>query len=580
MDRAAVWRDFDEARILFEDLDLVAIDKPAFVSSQAADPERPDDVVTRLRRHFAERGRPSYLGVHQRLDRDTSGVLVMTRRREANAQVAAQFEGRKVLKVYRACVVGWPKGRGRAVLDDVLVPGDGGGMRVGSRQDLGPRGRGQRAITRVRVVEQREDRTMLELELETGRTHQARVQLARAGAPIAGDALYGVGGLGGRVVPAPRLMLHAYELELVHPSTGAPIRFTAPLPPELRAWLDRGDIGPLVYDDPAALDGAIGRAFERRFGLGRADQGPRATTAFRVINESGDGLPKLAVDVYGEHLVAQLYEDGDLWTPGRQERLLDALARVGTDGIYLKRRPKQANVLVDTRREDLAPCAPVRGTAAEDEIGILEEGIPYGARLGDGLATGIYLDQRANRRRLREMAAGKRVANLFAYTCAFSVAAAKGGAVTTTSVDASAVALGRGQANFTRAGVPLAGHAFVADDVFAWLARAKARSERYDIMVLDPPSFSTTKQTTFTAVGGYVDLAAQALLLLAPGGVLLACANHRKMVRAKFRRYLHEAAHAAGRKVAQLKDLADPADFPAAVGSESHLKSALLTLAS
>jgi 23S rRNA (cytosine1962-C5)-methyltransferase len=571
MDRAAVWRDFDGPRILSEDGDLVAIDKPVGISSQAADPDRPDDVVTRLKAYYAAQGLPTYLGTHQRLDRDTSGVLVMTRRREANAEVAAQFEGRKVIKRYRACVAGWPKGRASAVLDDVLVAGDGGLMRVGGRHDAGPRGRGQRAVTRVSVLSHKDGRTLLELELETGRTHQARVQLAHAGTPIAGDPLYGG-------AAASRLMLHAYELEMLHPGTGAPTRFTAPVPVELLGWIARGDLGLGIYDDADELDAVIRRAFERRYALGRADRGARATTAFRVINEGGDSLPRLAVDVYGDHLVAQLYEDGGSWTPERRERVLDNLAAMGADGVYLKVRPRQANVLVDTRREDLAPRAPVRGTAAPDEIEILEEGIPYGARLGDGLATGIYLDQRGNRKRLREMAAGRRVANLFAYTCAFSVAAARGGAAITVSVDASVAALDRGQANFARAGLPLGPHAFVADDAFAWLARAKAKRERYDLIVLDPPSFSTTKHTTFTVESGYVDLAAQALELLAPGGALLACSNHRKMVRAKFRRYLHEAARAAGRTVAQLKDLPDPADFPPALGAEPHLKSALLTV--
>ncbi len=578
MDPARVWPDFDEHRVLFEDPDLLAIDKPVGVPSQAADPERPDDVVTRLRAYFAARGQPTYLGVHQRLDRDTSGVLVMTRRREANGAIAQQFEGRKVKKTYRACVVGWPKGRARAVLDDVLVPGDGGRMRVGSP---GQRG-GQRAVTRVRIVRQNAERTLLELELETGRTHQARVQLAHAGAPIAGDVLYGHGP-GSRPrdsagSSAPRLMLHAYQLELLHPKTGAPTRFTAPLPAELEAWIDRGEIGLGIYDDTGALAAAVARAFERRFALGRAGAGPRRTTAFRVVNEAGDGLPRLAVDVYGDHLVAQLYEDADVWTTERRERVLDCLAAMGADGVYLKRRPKQASTLVDTRREDLAPRAPVRGTPAPDEIAIWEEGIAYGARLGDGLATGIYLDQRANRRRVRELAAGKRVANLFAYTCAFSVAAAAGGAASSVSVDASVVALERGQENFARAGVAGDGHTFVAEDVFAWMARAKARSERYDLIVLDPPSFSTTKHSTFAVEGGYVDVAAQAIALLAPGGALLACANHRKMVRAKFRRYLHEAARAAGREAAQLKDLPDPSDFPPPAGQECHLKSALLTL--
>src|SRR5690242_2590334 len=102
MDRAHIWPAFDDAWILHRDVDLLVVDKPARVPTQAADPGRPDDLVTRLREHLGI----DYLGVHQRLDRDTSGVLLFTARREANAAIAAQFEGRAVEKTYVACVTG------------------------------------------------------------------------------------------------------------------------------------------------------------------------------------------------------------------------------------------------------------------------------------------------------------------------------------------------------------------------------------------------------------------------------------------------------------------------------------------
>ena len=567
MDRTQVWPDYDQARLLYEDEDLLAVDKAVGVPSQAVDPERPDDLVARLKAYFASQGKPTYLGVHQRLDRDTSGVLVLTRRKEANASIAAQFEGRRVEKRYLAGVVGWPAKRDKATLEDVLAPGDGGRMRVVPPSDR----RGQHARTRVRVIERKGERALLELELETGRTHQARVQLAHAGAPLAGDRLYG-GAM------ASRLMLHASDIALSHPRTQARVRFRAPVPVEFETWLARGDLGVALYDDEALLARAVAAAFERRFALGRAGEGPRATTAFRVIHEEGDALPRLAVDIYGDHLAAQFYDEDGLWTAERRARVLDRLAATGVDGVYVKLRPKQANVLVDTRREELAPRAPVRGGPAPDELVVLEEGVPYGVRLGDGLATGIYLDQRGNRRRVREMAQGKRVANLFAYTCAFSVVAAKGGARSTVSVDASVAALERGRSNFALAGLALEGHEFLAEDARTWMARAKARRERFELVILDPPSFSTTKRAVFTVEGDYVEVAAAAIALLSPGGTLLACSNHRKMPRAKFRRYLHEAARAAGRDVAQLKDLPDPLDFPAAPGRESYLKSALLTV--
>ncbi len=574
MDRTRLWPDFRDAWILHEDADVVAIDKPEGISSQAADPDRPDDVVTRLGRFLGARGSDAYLGVHQRLDRDTSGVLLYARRREANKSLAAQFERRGVDKTYVACVLGWPAKRGRVTLRDTLAAGDGGRMRV-----IAPRSARVResveAVTHVREIARSGGRVMLELSLETGRTHQARVQLAHAGAAIAGDALYAG-------PAAARLMLHARALSLRHPAMDVPLRVESAVPPDFQAWLAHGDLGEAIYDDPGALSRALGRAMERRWGLGRTDSGPRATTAFRLLNEQGDSTPRLAVDVYDAWLVAQVHAGDGPWSdPARQERVLDALAGLGFDGIYLKVRPRQANVLVDTRRDEVAPRLPVRGVAAPEEIAILEEGCSYPVRLGDGLSTGLFLDQRDNRRRLRGMAAGQTLVNLFAYTCGFSLAAALGGARRTVSVDASVAALERGRGAFVRAGIADdAAHTFVGGDAFAWLDRMEKRPERFDLAVLDPPSYSALKRgKRFVADKDYVGLAAAALRILGPRGRLLACTNHRGISPSRFRKILFDAARQAGRAVAQVKDLPSASDFPEPPGGEPHTKSALVTLA-
>jgi 23S rRNA (cytosine1962-C5)-methyltransferase len=569
MERARVWPEFRDAWVLYEDADLIAINKPEGVSSQAADPQNADDIVTRLKHTLASRGGDAYLGIHQRLDRDTSGVLVYARRREANAGLAEQFERRKSRKTYVAGVTGWPHKRGEATLRDVLAPDRDGRIRAASGRERGT----VHAVTRVRVIDRRAERTLLELELETGRTHQARVQLAHAGAPIAGDSSYGG-------VPAPRLMLHASTLRLEHPATRRRMRFDAPLPPEFDSWLSRGDRGDAVYDDDAAFARALDRALERRWGLGRSVDGPRPTTAFRLVNERGDGLPRLAVDAYDGWLVAQFYGDDGPWADRSvRERVLDRLLGLGFDGVYCKVRPKQANVLVDPRREDIAPRLPVRGIPAPDDLAITEDGVPLLVRLGDGLSTGLFLDQRSNRRRVREIAGGASVANLFSYTCAFSVAAALGGAARTVSVDASVAALERGRANLERAGVrPSDAHTFVADDAFAWLSRAARRGERFDLVILDPPSYSTTKRGRFVADSDYASLAAAALAILAPGGRLLACTNHRGISVARFRRLLFAACRSADRDVVQIKDLPPAADFPVAADEQPNMKSALVTL--
>jgi len=605
MDRARIWPAFRSEHVLFEDDDLIAVHKPAGVPSQAAHPERPDDLVWRLRLFLAARDRVKdpYLGVHQRLDRDTSGVVLFTKKREVNAALAKQFEGRTLVKTYLAAVSGWSPVTRVVTLTDQLRKGDGGRMEVvaqrgkpvmrgrlrpGARPFDRDRDRGvglggsQRAVTHVTTRTQKEDRALLELRLETGRTHQARVQLANARAPIAGDPIYG-GAL------APRLMLHASRLELEHPRTGKRLDLRDPAPPAMADWVARGDRGEAVYDDSAGLDRALGLAVERRWSLGQSairEPVTERTTAFRLVNEEGDALPGLAVDVYGEHLVAQLYVGGVWEDAARRERVLDRLEALGFDGVYLKLRPKQANVLVDTRRDELAPALPVRGEAAVAELEVREEGVPYRVRLGDGLSTGIFLDQRTNRHLVRELARGARVLNLFSYTCAFSVVAGLGGAVRTVSVDASVVALEWGRANFEAAGMTLATgpdavHTFVAEDVFAWLARAATKNERFDLVVVDPPSYSSTKKRRFVAESDYDELVSMVAKVLAPHGKVVACCNHRGLSRSKLRRFVAQGLKGpqGAVELAQLKDLPDAPDFPPPLGREPHMKSVLATLA-
>jgi len=171
------------------------------------------------------------------------------------------------------------------------------------------------------------------------------------------------------------------------------------------------------------------------------------------------------------------------------------------------------------------------------------------------------------------------VLNLFAYTGAFTVAAAAGGARATVTVDVARAALAWARRNLDAIGADPAAHVVVEADVFPWLKAAARAGERFDLILLDPPSFATTKKSRFSAESDYAELAALALGVLAPGGRLLACTNHRGISRARLRRRLHEAARDAGCEVAQMKDLPDPVDFPPEPGAEPHLKSVLVTVA-
>jgi 23S rRNA (cytosine1962-C5)-methyltransferase len=444
------------------------------------------------------------------------------------------------------------------VLRHRIAAGRDGAVRAlppGARQ-------GQEAVTRWRVLARRGERALLELVPETGRTHQIRAQLAAAGAPIAGDLLYGG-------APAARLHLHASELVLRHPSTGKPMTIRSPAPPSFARWVEGA--ADRLPAGPAAVEALLRGAADRRYAIAHL---PR-TTVFRLANGAGDGLPGVDVDVYGDHLVVALSGDEAL---ERSEAVLDAAAALGPAGVYLKRRPKHASVIVDARREDFAPRAPVRGAPAPDELTVHELGLPYLVRLGEGLSTGIFADQRENRLLVRELSRGARVANLFAYTGGFTVAAVAGGARSSVTVDVSPGALAWAKKNIDALGADPALHALVDADALSWLARAAPHGEPFDFVVLDPPSFATTKQGRFSADGDYRRLAALALAALAPGGRLLACTNHRGITRAKFRRFLHEAARDSARTVVQMKDLPDPEDFPPEPGREPHLKSVLVTL--
>lgn len=553
---------FRERWIRYEDDDIIVVDKPPFVSSQESHEGQIDDLVSRLRRHLGRNGREPYLGIHQRLDRDTSGLVLYAKRKEANASLAKQFEARTIKKEYLALVRRF-RGPETSTLRDWLEPPRQGIVAVAPRKTR----TASQAVTHVTVLDRTQHATLLRLSLETGRTHQARVQLAHAGAPILGCALYG-----GET--AARLFLHASKLSCVHPRTGKPLEIKAETPDSFLKCL-RGASDDWVYDAPESLALLFELACDRRYALANSP----GTDTFRLVNDLGDGMPRLAVDVYGAYAVAQFYEDDATWGDAkRSERVLDAIHALGFSGVYAKWRPKQANTLVDTRTKERAPKDAVRGENAPDPLTVRENGVSYLARLGDGLSTGIFLDQRHARDLVCARVRGKSVLNLFAYQCAFTVAAAAGGAKRTVSVDVSAVALERGRDTLLAASLFDERHEFVAEDVFKWLQRAQKKSETFDWVILDPPSYSTTKDRRFVAESDFAELASLCLAVLKPGGVLLASMNHRKTSKNRFRKQLFEAGRLAKRDIARIRDTPESLDFPAQNGAERYLKSALVEL--
>jgi len=225
-----------EVRVVHEDADLLIVDKPAGLVVHPA----PGHATGTLVNALVGRGEPLATagiagvrrpGIVHRLDRDTSGLLMVARTDAAQSALQAQLKARRIKKTYLALVTGAvAAGTGRIEAPIGRDPGHRTRMAIVAR--------GRPATTNYRVRERFGGWTLLELDLVTGRTHQLRVHLAGIGHPVAGDRLYGTGAARRGPAGLERLFLHAWRLELTSPGSGRLIRAEAPLPSELARVLD------------------------------------------------------------------------------------------------------------------------------------------------------------------------------------------------------------------------------------------------------------------------------------------------------------------------------------------------------
>jgi 23S rRNA (cytosine1962-C5)-methyltransferase len=355
-------------------------------------------------------------------------------------------------------------------------------------------------------------------------------------------------------------MLHATELGIE--ALGEHIAVECPT--QFREWLESGSVKLGAIE---RLERALSVAASARFGIARE------ATAFRVADDAADDLPGVTIDRYGDFAVLSTTSEEAL---ERRHEIAELVVGAGVRGVYEKHHPR-----ADLRRlpaESVAPHEPLLGSAAPPDVIVREGALQLLVRLDEGLSTGLFCDQRDNRVRVQSLARGARFLNLFAYTCSFTASAVLGGAVESVSVDTSAKALDRGRRNLQLNGAAGPEHRLVRADAIEWLARARRRAQRFDLIVLDPPTFGTRGRRTFTVARDYEPLAADALSLLSPGGRLLAVTNHRKTQRSTLRRILHGAARKAGRRVAQMKDLPPPPDYPYWPGGDEPVKSVLVTV--
>jgi 23S rRNA pseudouridine1911/1915/1917 synthase len=213
--------------IVFEDADLIVVDKPVglIVHPGAGNPDR--TLLNGLLAHAPALRNVPRAGIVHRLDKDTSGLLVVAKNLTAQARLAEQLAARTVKRTYLAVVHGEPPASG--TIDEPI----GRDPRVRTRMAVIAGGR--EARTNFKVLEQFARTALLECRLETGRTHQIRVHLQHIKCPIVGDAVYRRGARAG--VDFPRQALHAATLELVHPRSGKSKNWSAPLPADMKKLL-------------------------------------------------------------------------------------------------------------------------------------------------------------------------------------------------------------------------------------------------------------------------------------------------------------------------------------------------------
>jgi 23S rRNA pseudouridine1911/1915/1917 synthase len=221
--------------ILYEDADVIAVNKAAGMVVHAGAGVRRGTLVNALLHRFqklSQVGGQERPGIVHRLDRGTSGVLLVARNDAAHRNLAAQFASRKVQKVYTALVHGTVKAeRGR--IEKPIARDPARRVRMTARGE-----RGRTAITEYRVLDRFAGYTLLEVEIKTGRTHQIRAHFASLGHPVAGDRLYGAPAKPPGRPPLDRLFLHARRVRFLQPTTGEPVTVEAPLPAELIEWME------------------------------------------------------------------------------------------------------------------------------------------------------------------------------------------------------------------------------------------------------------------------------------------------------------------------------------------------------
>lgn len=511
--------------LLHQDSDWLVVDKPCGMSTHAP---RPGELglVEWLQLHLG-------LKTHivSRLDRGTSGVLLLAKHAESSRRAQEIHESGQARKIY-------------TFLSPVDARQCGHQDQWVTQNELD--GRPAETIFRRLGSLASSGMFQYEAEINRGRRHQIRRHAAAANIPILGDREYGGQRWG-------RLCLHC---QTVHwPGISQPIY--APDPHGFQS---------LARTGASSLDQEFAVCRDRRGALL-----PLVTDAFRAVHRDEiAGLP-VAVDIYGSWFDA-VWFDEDSSTAEAADALAPLLelvtrAHACRGGMIRTHRRDPHHRSLVTETTTIGDPPPKRHVIAE-------HGLRFQVGLNDSQHSGLFLDQRDTRRRVALASACRRLANLFAYTCSFSVAAVAAGAEVAFSVDVAKPALSRGMVNFELNELSAAGRGkFIQEDARRWLRRQlrkvaerPAESVPLDLAVCDPPVFAGGgKGKPFSVEKEWPFLAGAVAALLKAGGQAIFANNHRT---GSDRFYRGELS----KHFTEVTDLRPPLDFPELPEAPSHVR--------
>lgn len=310
----------------------------------------------------------------------------------------------------------------------------------------------------------------------------------------------------------------------------------------------------LTYNEAEKIDQSF---FERKIKAAINKRGSfykdPETTAFRVFNAEGDGIGGLTIDYFDGYYLINWYSEG-IYT--YSEYVLASLRNlVDYKAIYQKKRFNTGGKFIE---ED----GFVEGERGQFPIIVKENGDNLAVYLNEEAMVGVFLDQRDVRRTIRDKyAKGKTVLNTFSYTGAFSIFAALGGASKTTSVDLANRSLPRTIEQFSVNGLDDKAQDIIVEDVFHYFKYAGKKKLKFDLVILDPPSFARSKKFTFSAEKDYKNLLKEAIAITENNGVIVASTNCASFDMKKFKGFIDAAFKESNKKYTIEEEFSLPQDF-------------------